>query len=482
MSNPALQVYGGDEISAVVIDPGSYSTNIGYSGMDNPQLNIPSSYGLYTDGSKKDHKSFNDQFMTLPRPDFEIKPILENGCVVDWDAAQEQWTWAVADQLKFGSLQGVPAFLTEAIWNSDTNRKKSLEVLLEGMDFEACYIAPTATCVSFAMGRPTCLVVDIGHDVSSVCPVIDGMTLSKSSTRNFLAGKFLNALIEEHLKPREIIPRFRVAQRRPEFKAKIFDFKVDPSVDNFDNSRGFFQECKETMLQVAPSDSPKFETELDSMSKRSIEAPWGENIIFDSRTRFSFAEQLFNPSETLMPNDWPRSNGIVETWHNDYIPMKRAKPNVGNKERESTTDSTPAAAADGAKPGDPATETNENGKRPLDNSSEPESILAGLSDLVATAIMATDVDLRATLAHNLVITGGCSSIPGITDRLVAELNKKLPALKFRILTSGHSKERQTRAWLGGSILSSLGTFHQLWVGKQEYEEVGTDRLLKDRFR
>lgn len=96
--------------------------------------------------------------------------------------------------------------------------------------------------------------------------------------------------------------------------------------------------------------------------------------------------------------------------------------------------------------------------------------------------MATDVDLRATLAHNVVVTGGTSSIPGLTDRIMAELNKSLPALKFRMLTSGHLKERQYQSWLGGSILSSLGTFHQLWVGKQEYEEVGASRLLKDRFR
>ncbi|SCV02643.1 LAME_0H03686g1_1 [Lachancea meyersii CBS 8951] len=479
MSNPALQVYGGDEVSAVVIDPGSYSTNVGYSGTDNPQLNIPSSYGRYTAGDKEGHKSFNDQFMGLPRRDFEIKPILENGCVVDWDSAQEQWAWAVENQLKFNSLKGTPAFLTEAIWNSEANRKKSLEVLLEGMDFEACYIAPTATCVSFAMGRPTCLVVDIGHDVSSVCPVVDGMTLSKSSTRNFLAGKFLNTLIENHLKPRDLIPLFRVSQRRPDFKPKTFDYQIDPSVDNFANSRGFLQECKETLLQVAPIDSPKFETELDSMSKRSIEAPWGENIIFDSRTRFSFAEQLFKPSEELMPENWPKSNGIVETWHNDYVPMKRAKPNVG-KDREGTTDATPLPEE--AKADDASPETNSNGKRPLDGTSDSVSLLAGLSDLVATAITATDVDLRATLAHNLIVTGGSSSIPGLTDRLMAELNKKLPALKFRILTSGHPKERQSRAWLGGSILSSLGTFHQLWVGRQEFEEVGAERLLKDRFR
>ncbi|SCU98311.1 LADA_0H12090g1_1 [Lachancea dasiensis] len=481
MSNPALQVYGGDEISAVVIDPGSHSTNIGYSGTDVPQLNIPSCYGQYTGGDKAGQRSFNDQFMTLPRPDFEIKPIVENGCVVDWDAAQEQWTWAAKDQLKFDSFRGTPAFLTEAIWNSDENRKKSLEVLLEGMDFEACYIAPTATCISFSMGRPTCLVVDIGHDVSSVCPVVDGMTLSKSSARNFLAGKFLNKLIENHLKPKELIPLFKVAQRRPEFKPKNFDFEISSSVIDFANSRGFLQECKETLLQVAPSDSPKLEAELDSMSKRSIEAPWGEHIVFDSKTRFSFAEQLFKPSTDGMPDNWPRSNGVVETWHNDYVPMKRAKPNVGNKEREETAESTPAPEEIKAEPTGSST-INENGKRSLDESQENSGLIAGLGDLVNTAITATDVDLRATLAHNLIISGGSSSIPGLTDRLMAELNKKLPALKFRILTAGHLRERQSKAWLGGSILSSLGTFHQLWVGKQEYEEVGAERLLKDRFR
>ncbi|CAR30435.1 Arp4p [Lachancea thermotolerans CBS 6340] len=481
MSNPALQIYGGDEISAVVIDPGSYSTNIGYSGTDSPQLNIPSCYGQYTAGGKEGQKSFNDQFMIMPRPDFEIKRILENGCVVDWEAAQEQWAWAIRDELKFESFKGTPAFLTEAIWNPEENRKKSLEVLLEGMEFEACYIAPTATCTSFAMGRPTCLVLDIGHDVASVCPVVDGMTLSKSSTRNFLAGKLLNKLIENHLKPRELVPLYKVERKRPEFVPKKFEFTVSKSVDEFANSRGFLQECKETMLHVAAVELPKFQSELETTSKRSIEAPWGENIIFDSNARYSFAEQLFKPTKEMLPSDWPvTKDGVVETWHNDYVPMKRAKPGLGNKDKEGTTESTPAPEE--ANGETPSATTNENGKRPIEESSKTSDAIAGLADLVNTAITATDVDLRATLAHNLVVTGGSSSIPGLTDRLMTELNKKLPALKFRILTSGHLRERQSRAWLGGSILSSLGTFHQLWVGRQEYEEVGAERLLKDRFR
>ncbi|QID80389.1 NuA4 histone acetyltransferase subunit [Saccharomyces pastorianus] len=135
MSNAALQVYGGDEVSAVVIDPGSYTTNIGYSGSDFPQSILPSVYGKYTadEGNKK---IFSEQSIGIPRKDYELKPIIENGLVIDWDTAQEQWQWALQNELYLNSNSGIPALLTEPVWNSTENRKKSLEVLLEGMQFE----------------------------------------------------------------------------------------------------------------------------------------------------------------------------------------------------------------------------------------------------------------------------------------------------------------------------------------------------------
>jgi len=33
-------------------------------------------------------------------------------------------------------------------------------------------------------------------------------------------------------------------------------------------------------------------------------------------------------------------------------------------------------------------------------------------------------------------------------------------------------ERRFGAWIGGSILASLGSFHQMWMSKQEYQEYG----------
>jgi actin-related protein len=41
-------------------------------------------------------------------------------------------------------------------------------------------------------------------------------------------------------------------------------------------------------------------------------------------------------------------------------------------------------------------------------------------------------------------------------------------------------ERHHAAWIGGSVLSICGSFEQLWVSKQEYDEVGKN-IASDRF-
>ena len=110
MSNSALQVYGGDEITAVIIDPGSYTTNIGYAGTDCPQSILPSSFGEIheaedstsednTEKTRKTRKVFSEQSIPIPRPDYEVKRVVENGQVCDWDSAVEQWSWALRNEL-----------------------------------------------------------------------------------------------------------------------------------------------------------------------------------------------------------------------------------------------------------------------------------------------------------------------------------------------------------------------------------------------
>jgi actin-related protein len=39
-------------------------------------------------------------------------------------------------------------------------------------------------------------------------------------------------------------------------------------------------------------------------------------------------------------------------------------------------------------------------------------------------------------------------------------------------------ERRCGSWQGGSILASLGTFHQMWISRKEFEESGAQIVDK----
>jgi actin-like protein 6A len=59
------------------------------------------------------------------------------------------------------------------------------------------------------------------------------------------------------------------------------------------------------------------------------------------------------------------------------------------------------------------------------------------------------------------------------ERLDRELLELAPqAARVRVTTHQNATERRFSVWLGGSILGSLGSFHQLWMSKQEYDEHG----------
>ena len=59
---------------------------------------------------------------------------------------------------------------------------------------------------------------------------------------------------------------------------------------------------------------------------------------------------------------------------------------------------------------------------------------------------------------------------GIADRMEKEIKALAPSTKkVRIIAP---PERKYSVWIGGSILSSLQTFENMWISKHEYDESG----------
>lgn len=84
-----------------------------------------------------------------------------------------------------------------------------------------------------------------------------------------------------------------------------------------------------------------------------------------------------------------------------------------------------------------------------------------ITQLINASLNAVDTEIRPTLLGNIVLTGGGSQMEKLADRLHAELSTMFPNPRVRVHASNISTDRKYGAWLGGSILASLGTFHQV---------------------
>ena len=81
-----------------------------------------------------------------------------------------------------------------------------------------------------------------------------------------------------------------------------------------------------------------------------------------------------------------------------------------------------------------------------------------------------DIDIRKDLYANVVLSGGTTMFQGIGERMTKELTALAPStMKIKVVAP---PERKYSVWIGGSILSSLSTFQQMWISKGEYDESG----------
>jgi len=96
--------------------------------------------------------------------------------------------------------------------------------------------------------------------------------------------------------------------------------------------------------------------------------------------------------------------------------------------------------------------------------------IEGVHRTTYDSIMKCDVDIRKDLYGNIVLSGGTTMFDGIADRMQQEITDLAPpSMKIKIVAP---PERKYSVWIGGSILSSLSTFQQMWISKQEYDESG----------
>jgi len=96
----------------------------------------------------------------------------------------------------------------------------------------------------------------------------------------------------------------------------------------------------------------------------------------------------------------------------------------------------------------------------------------GIHEQTYNSIMKSEVDVRKDLFQNIILSGGTTLFPGLPERLTKEVQKLANpniANKIKVIAV---PERKYCVWIGGSILSSISTFDQMWITKDEYDDSG----------
>lgn len=458
-SQQPLDVYGGDEVSALVLDAGYCYTRAGFAGEDVPKSVLPSFYGSVKTG-EGDAATYRDIFgdeCLVPRANFEIKNYMSRSesVVEDWDAATKMWEHVLIKRLqpekptppsKNGlndpapdgegdvamedaeeqekPLAENPLLMTEAPWNAGKAREKAIEIAMENWGCPAFWLSRTPVCAAFAAGKASALVVDVGGANTSVTAIHDGMILKRSIQKSPVGGLWLSQQIRtmwENNDPKiDIVPSFMIENKTPvdagappQARLRNFPFEIHPSFRAYEEER-LLTEFKESVVQVWPGPgrytNPGNEELVKSQPGRVFEMPNGSNQMWREQ-RFRVSEGMWDETAAL-----PTAEAITKA---QTIP-----------------------------------------------------------ELIKACISAVDVDLRANLLGNIVVTGGTSLLNGFNDRLNNELTAMYPGMRIKLHAAGLTTERRFGAWIGGSILASLGTFHQMWISRKEYEENGAGIVEK----
>ncbi|EEH55496.1 actin superfamily [Micromonas pusilla CCMP1545] len=442
-------MYGGDEVSAIVVDLGSSTVKAGYAGEDTPKAVFPSAVGWLerggdvemkeAKGSKRGSKSkgaagdaaaaaaddgatkeYYVGDMSYRRDGMEMcSPFDENGLLEDWDVVEAIWEHTLKKRLvvepnEHPILMGEPAHTTRE------KREKMVELLFEKHNPPAIFLAKNPCLAAFATGRATALVVDCGGGGTTVSAVHDGYALTSAATRSPLGGDAITDIVLEYLeksKKTPVRPRYEF-KRAPKGDGESFtisDVKCPKTSAGYRlfKQREIAADLKETVFRL--SDQTFSEEDNQNIPAVSYELPDG-NVIDIGVERFKIPELLFQPH-------------LISS-----LGLGKDAPDLTDPD------------------GSPA---------------------KGLPALILETINKCDVDVRKDLFGGMILAGGGSLFGSLRERLEAELHDAAPTnVRVKVTASANNAERKFTTWIGGSILASLGSFQQMWMSKQEYEEHG----------
>lgn len=449
----------GSGVEAMVVDFGNFETRIGYAGADTPDQIVSSNIVRFDDGKVRYNPTYsvNDTFDNAKL----VNPFnSEDGLIDNWNDIENILSFGLSELNVVPSEH--PFLFSEPSYNTKSKRAELGEIMFEKFDVPALFLSKTAVLNCFANGRSNGVVVDIGASSSTVVPVQDGFVVQKHMRKSPVGGNVLDKYLNVHMNRQMALytnGKQKCIRAPCEFKNMVVTNPRGEEEEELTFNRG---DNVANTIYVEKYD-PCFLTEARLQVVRAVK----ETLCRVSDVKFDVA---VNAQIPMLSHTLPDGTVIQMGKERFMVPevLFVSKSTSGSDE---DGDSTIDGDVDEEKAKVAASAGRSNGE--LDEGMEHIPDHSSLQQMVYDSIHACDPEARQNLLNNIILTGGGSCFENAGVRLERELASMLPAaMKIKIMAAQNA-ERQNSAWLGGSILASLGSFHEMWISKSEYSEHGT---------
>lgn len=338
------------------------------------------------------------------RDGMDIQNLVDSDGAIKFDMLDAILEKSLIENLKVNMLETPILFTENAIHNKD-QRMKLTEYMFEKYKIPALFLVKDPVLSAFSCGRSSALILDIGHRSSIATPVNDGYALLKCIIKHDIAGAQLTQDLHSFLQKKgvEIKPRYTFKKKFINTDGQELMQLVDlssqvknthPNYHNWSQLE-IVREMKEDFLSVSEPEPLQMKLS-DNARIASYELPDGTNLQLSSYERQHIAEKLFlNQSSLQFAGDVPLPDSNI-------------------------------------------------------------SGFSGVHQMIVESISKSDIDIRRDLFQNIILSGGTCNFTGFQKRMEKQLPEISPQ-NVRVKVLG-SFDRRFQPWVGGSILSSLGSF------------------------
>jgi actin-related protein len=360
---------------------------------------------------------------------------------------------------------------------------------MEDLQVPAIFYGRDATLACYACGRTSGTVVDIGYSGITVTPVYEGYVETKGIRRlpvgtqkiDETIAKTLDTLHGTAFLPLYQVQKFKQRQESIHYLARL----------------AVAQQCREEGSGAAVLAVSDVCFTAPSMS---FELPDGTLVDIPAKKRFGAADTILGQEEDSLAL---REETFSETLTKLKTLISQASENQemqDDADKEHFDQVFSEASSVGLLKRRQEAKKNKSSKKPdssgksfshtwkylqkacLSSLQSQQDLLttSSIPHMVCDSAFRCDRDQQASLLGNVVVAGGGACL-GPTDQALPDylreqveaiIHQHTPGWRVKVL-SPNLQERSICSWLGGSILGSLGTFHEMWITKKEYDEWGS---------